>query len=74
MGEKRQVIESIERFCAGLEMWSLWLRSGGLKECTSGMYKDKGRILTAWLDGNKKACEAKSLELRDAKIKCLNRE
>ena len=30
------------------------------------------RLCTRWLDGVKKACPAISLELRDAKVKCLD--
>ena len=33
-----------------------------------------GRPCTRWLDGNREACSARSLELRDAKVKCMDRE
>ena len=36
--------------------------------------RKKGSPCTRWLDRAIKACYARSLELRDAKVKCMDRE
>ena len=36
--------------------------------------KDRSRPCFRWLDGLKKACNSRLLELRDAIVKCMNRE
>ena len=35
---------------------------------------DSSRSCTRWLDGARKACSARSLELRYAKVKCIDGE
>ena len=35
---------------------------------------DKGRTCTRWFGGVKKACNARLLELSDAKVMCIERE
>ena len=35
--------------------------------------RDKSRSRTRWLDGVKKTRNARALELRDAKMKCMDR-
>ena len=34
----------------------------------------EGRPCTSWLDGVKKACNTRALELSDAKVKCMDRD
>jgi len=48
--------------------------SGRLEECEVEGRRDRGRPRTRWLDGVKKACNARSLELREAKVVCMDRE
>ena len=36
--------------------------------------RDRGRPCKSWLDGVKKECSARSLELSDAKVMCMNRQ
>ena len=36
--------------------------------------RDRGKPRTRWLDGIKKACIARSLELGDVKVVCIKRE
>ena len=64
---------------SGSDMWSAWVKSGWLKECTSLRWnveisRDRGRPCTCGLDEVKKVYNARSRELSDAKVVCMDRE
>ena len=55
-------------------MDTLKVKSARLCEFEAEGRRDRGRPCTWWLNGTKKECTARSLELRDAKVMCMDRE